>query len=58
VLTALLALLIHDVPGDAIGRVRPLGGDIPEPDEGWFSLRLEKLGRWLEAKLDPPKKSN
>jgi hypothetical protein len=58
VLAAFSALLIHDAPDSGFGRVRPFGSDIPEPGEGWFMRWLEKANRWLQAKLDPPKKSN
>jgi hypothetical protein len=57
VLTALLALVIHDAPGDTvIGATRPHG--VPEAHEGCFFRWVGKAGLWLQAKLDPPKKSN
>jgi hypothetical protein len=57
VLAALVGLLIHDeFAGDTLGHVRPLS--VPESGEGAFFRYLGKIGRWLQNKLDAPKKSN
>jgi hypothetical protein len=57
VVEALVGLLFHDeFAGNPLGRVRPLG--VPEPGEGAFFRYVGKIGRWLQTKLDPPKKSN